>query len=174
MMLTPPRVNIPRMEIKIRLHEQVLELWCDGHCWQRYLVSTALKGAGELQGSEQTPRGLHRIRAKIGAGCIENTVFVGRRPTGEIYTAALGLEHPKRDWILSRILWLSGCEPGKNRGGACDTLRRYIYIHGTPESVPLGVPGSHGCIRMHNQDIITLFGHVPIGTPVLISERGIG
>ena len=118
--------------------------------------------------SYKTPRGLHIIRAKIGKDTPINTIFVGRRPTGEIYTSKLAEAHPKRDWILTRILWLSGLEIGKNRFGNVDTMRRYIYIHGTPEVEPMEVPLSHGCIRMHNNELIQLFDMVDIGTKVLI------
>ncbi len=135
-----------------------------------YPVSTAKNGPGERNGSFCTPRGRHIIRAKIGAGCPDNTVFVGRRPTGELYTAELGKEHPGRDWMLTRILWLSGCEPGFNRLGEVDTMRRYIYIHGSPDSVELGTPGSIGCIRMRNSDVVELFELVEPGTPVEIVE----
>ncbi len=121
-------------------------------------------------GSFKTPRGRHRIRAKIGAGQPVNTVFVGRRPTGEIFTPELAARHPDRDWILTRILWLSGCEPGFNRLGEVDSMRRYIYIHGAPDTVPMGVPASHGCIRMRNVDVMDLFDRVPVGTPVEILE----
>ncbi len=133
-------------------------------------VSTASNGAGEQAGSERTPRGWHQIRAKIGAGCPPNTVFRGRRPTGEIYSQALGRAQPGRDWILSRILWLSGLEVGRNRLGRVDTMRRYIYLHGTPDEVALGRPGSHGCVRMRNCDIMRLFDRVSVGTRVLIRE----
>lgn len=121
-------------------------------------------------GSECTPTGLHHIRLKIGAGCPPGTVFVARRPSGEIWTPALARRCPERDWILSRILWLSGREPGHNRGGACDSLRRFIYIHGTPDDQPVGQPRSHGCIRMRNPDIIDLFDRVAVGDPVHILE----
>lgn len=121
-------------------------------------------------GSFKTPRGRHRIRAKIGTGQPVNTVFVGRRPTGEIFTPELAARHPDRDWILTRILWLSGCEPGFNRLGEVDSMRRYIYIHGAPDTVPMGVPASHGCIRMRNVDVMDLFDRVPVGTPVEILE----
>ena len=134
-------------------------------------VSTAANGAGEINGSECTPRGLHYVRAKIGDGCPLNTVFVGRRPTGEIYTPELALHHPGRDWILTRILWLCGREPDRNRLGQVDTMRRYIYIHGTPAETPLGVPGSHGCIRVANAAMIELFNQVRVGTPVDIREE---
>ena len=133
-------------------------------------MSASKQGAGELNGSYCTPRGKHLIRAKIGAGQPINTVFVERRPTGEIYTPALAARFPGRDWILTRLLWLSGCEPGFNRLGRVDTMRRCIYIHGSPDSVELGKPGSIGCIRMRNQDIVELFDFVPILTPVEIFE----
>lgn len=136
-----------------------------------WLVSTALKGVGEAQGSGCTPRGSHVIRAKIGEGQPLNAVYVGRRPTGEIFVPALAEQYPHRDWILTRILWLSGTEPGINRGGLCDTQRRYIYIHGTPDAEPMGVPLSHGCIRMHNNDLIELFNLVEPGTSVEIREQ---
>lgn len=135
-----------------------------------YQVSTALNGAGERVNSECTPRGLHRVRLVIGHGCPANAVFTGRRFTGEIYSEDLAESHPGRDWILSRILWLTGTEPGLNRGGECDTLRRYIYIHGTPDSEPVGIPRSHGCIRMRNRDVIDIARRVGPGTPVLIEE----
>jgi len=133
-----------------------------------YRIATARKGAGELNGSNCTPRGRHIVRAKIGAGCAANTVFVGRRPTGEIYSPELREKYPERDWILTRILWLSGCEVGFNRLGCVDTMRRYIYIHATPDTVPMGIPASHGCILMRNAEMIELFDQVAVGTPVYI------
>jgi lipoprotein-anchoring transpeptidase ErfK/SrfK len=135
-----------------------------------YSVSTSKHGAGELNGSFRTPRGRHVVRAKIGGGAPLNAVFRGRRPTGEIYSPELERAHPGRDWILTRILWLSGTEIGRNRLGPVDTMRRYIYIHGTPDTEPLGVPGSIGCIRMANADIVELFDAVPVGTVVDISD----
>lgn len=156
------------MNIVIDIATQTLTLHQDAHVLRRYSVSTALKGAGQLKNSEQTPLGRHIIRAKIGAGKPLNTVFKARRPTGEIYASELAEKYPHRDWILTRILWLSGCEVGKNRLGNCDTMQRYIYIHGAPESEPMGVPASHGCIRMRNSDLIELFILTPVYTPVLI------
>ena len=159
---------MPRIEISIP--EQRLTLWGDdGRALERYPVSTARNGAGEREGSFCTPRGDHIVRAKIGSGQPLNTVFRGRRPTGEIWTPELGERFPGRDWILTRILWLSGCEVGKNRLGDVDTMRRYIYIHGSPDSVPMGKPGSVGCIRMRNRDIVDLFDRVPAGIPVGIA-----
>ena len=159
------------MFIRISLAEQSLTLFDENAQVVRcYPVSTAAKGAGEAFGSYCTPRGKHLIRAKIGAGAPENAVFVARRPTGEIYSAELDAAFPGRDWILTRILWLSGCEPQRNRLGRVDTMRRYIYIHGTPDSTRIGVPGSHGCIRMRNADIIDLFERVPVYSAVEIVE----
>ena len=157
------------MKINVHIATQQLDLLDDANqLLRRYSVSTAANGAGETCGSYCTPRGKHIVRAKIGAGQPENAVFVRRRPTGEIYTPQLGAQHPGRDWIITRILWLSGCEPGYNRLGSCDTMRRYIYIHGTPESTPLGQPGSRGCVRMRNADLVELFDQVPVGTEVNI------
>lgn len=156
--------------IEINIGEQRLRYWENGALMMDVPVSTAKNGAGEQQGSECTPRGEHIIRAKIGGGCAPGTVLVGRRPTGEIYSRELGERFPGRDWILTRILWLSGREPGRNRWGDVDSMRRYIYLHGTPDHVVLGVPGSRGCVRMRNSDIIALFDRVPAGTPVIISE----
>ena len=159
------------MKIDIHVDTQQLDLLDDaGKLLRRYAVSTAANGVGEISGSYCTPRGRHIIRARIGSGLPENTVLVRRRPTGEIYTPELGAQFPERDWILTRILWLSGCEPGFNRLGETDTMRRYIYIHGTPDSVQLGKPGSHGCIRMRNADLVELFDIVPAGTAVEIFE----
>jgi L,D-transpeptidase YbiS len=158
------------LRLEISIAEQTLRLLQDGQCLRSYAVSTAAKGAGEQNGSFCTPRGRHHIRLKIGADCPPNTVFVGRRPTGETYTAELHAAHPHRDWILTRILWLTGEQPGFNRGGSVDTLRRYIYIHGTPDSTHMGQPGSHGCVRMRNADLIELFDLVEAGTPVDITE----
>lgn len=158
------------MDIFVSLPEQTLELYEGGLLLRRYSVSTAKNGAGELNGSFCTPRGKHIIRAKIGAGCPENTVFVRRRPTGEVWTTELSEQFPGRDWMLTRILWLSGREPGFNQLGSVDTMRRYIYLHGSPDSVPMGKTGSIGCIRMRNRDILELFNLVPPYTPVNLCE----
>lgn len=159
-----------KKKISISISDQSLSLMdAAGRIERRYTISTAAKGAGEQDGSFCTPRGPHVIRAKIGAGQPVNTVFVRRRPTGEIYTPELGAQFPERDWILTRILWLSGCERGFNRLGKVDTMRRFIYIHGSPDNVAMGVPGSHGCVRMRNIDLLDLFERVEPGTPVNIT-----
>lgn len=155
------------MHIRISIPRQTLELYGDdGALLRRYAVSTAKNGAGEQSGSFRTPRGKHIVRAKIGAGQPENAVLVRRRPTGEIWSPAFGAANPERDWILTRILWLSGTEPGYNRLGAVDTMRRYIYLHGSPDTVAMGTPRSIGCVRMRNADIVELFDLVPCYTPV--------
>jgi len=155
------------MRIEVSIPEQTLTLFDSGdRPIRRYLVSTAAKGAGEKRGSFCTPRGRHIVRAKIGTGAALNTVFVARRPTGEMWSPELAEQFPGRDWMLTRILWLSGCEPGFNRLGDVDTMRRYIYIHGSPDTAPMGTPGSIGCVRMRNYEIVELFDLVPPGTPV--------
>jgi len=155
------------MKIMIHIPSQELDLLDDsGDIFRRYRISSARYGTGQQRGSFRTPLGRHIIRAKVGAGQPVNTVFVRRRPTGEIYSPELGAAFPRRDWILTRILWLSGREPGFNRLGAVDTMRRYIYIHGSPDSVEMGKPGSIGCIRMRNRDLVELFDLVDAGTEV--------
>jgi len=151
-------INIAQQELVYRKENSAL----------RYAISTAAKGVGQKKGSEQTPLGHHIIRAKIGANLSPNAVLIGRRFAGEIYSAQLAKQHPQRDWILTRILWLSGCEIGRNRLGDCDSMQRYIYIHGTPDSEPMGIPLSHGCIRMRNTDVVELFDQVSVGCEVFI------
>jgi len=159
------------VSIHISIARQMLTLFDGaGQVLARYPVSTASRGAGELRGSYCTPRGKHLVRARIGAGQPINTVFVARRPSGEVYSPELAAAFPERDWILTRILWLSGCELERNRLGLVDTMRRYIYLHGCPDNAVLGVPASHGCIRMRNEDIVDLFDLVPVYTPVEITE----
>ena len=159
------------MHIDISISKQTLTLLDDaGELIAQFPVSTAANGVGCEKNSGCTPLGSHIIRAKIGAGAPANTVFVGRRPTGEICSPELMAEFPNRDWILTRILWLSGTEVGKNRLGNVDTMQRYIYIHGTPESTDMSVIGSHGCVRMRNADIVQLFDMVPVGITVDIQH----
>ena len=160
---------MPRININIIL--QHLDLLDDsGNLIKRYSISSAKNGVGEQNGSFRTPRGRHVIRAKIGAGQPVNTVFVERRPTGETYSPELARQSPGRDWILTRILWLSGLQRGYNRLGKVDTMRRAIYIHGSSDTADMGKPGSRGCIRMHNRDIVELFDLVPVRTVVEIRE----
>jgi L,D-transpeptidase YbiS len=154
------------MKIEIDVAGQHLTLLDDGRVLKRYSVSTAKKGVGEVNGSLCTPRGRHIVRAKIGAGQPKGMVFVRRRPTGEVWSPELHAQYPGRDWILTRILWLSGREVGRNRLGDVDTMRRYIYIHGSPDTAEMGRPGSIGCVRMRNDDILDLFARVPPYTEV--------
>lgn len=152
-------IDVPTQQLYCMRNDQLLK---------SYQISTAANGVGEKRNSGQTPRGWHVIRAKIGNNQPINTVFVGRRPTGEIFTTELSKQFPDRDWILTRILWLSGLEIGKNRLGECDTMQRYIYIHGTPDGKQMGVAGSKGCIRMRNEEMIELFDSIIVGTKVFI------
>lgn len=156
------------MKIRIDAAKQELTLLDGDKVLKRYAVSTAKNGLGEKNGSFQTPRGQHIVRAKIGAGQPAGTVFVRRRPTGEVWSPELYAKYPGRDWILTRILWLSGTERGRNRLGDVDTMRRYIYIHGSHELAEMGKPGSIGCVRMRNKDIVELYDLVPPYTPVEI------
>lgn len=159
------------MHIDISIQDQTLTLLDNaGELLVQFPVSTAANGVGCEKNSGCTPLGKHIIRAKIGEGAPTNAVFVGRRPTGEICTPELMAQYPNRDWILTRILWLSGSEVGKNRLGNVDTMQRYIYIHGTPDSTDMSVVGSHGCVRMRNDDLIALFDRVPLGTSVNIQH----
>ena len=158
------------MFLKIVVPTQKLLIYENDKIIKTYAVSTAKNGVGEQVGSEQTPRGWHIIRAKIGTDQPANAIFKGRRFTGELYTTELKVQYPERDWILTRILWLSGLEVGKNRLGKVDTMRRYVYIHGTPAETQMDIPGSRGCIRMQNQDLIELFDFVPYGMKVLIED----
>lgn len=160
--------NEPRIDIDVT--KQQLTLLQFDTVIASYDISTAKNGIGQQNGSECTPMGWHIIRAKIGSDAKENTVFIGRRDTGEVFSDTLRQQQPDRDWILTRILWLSGIESGKNRGGEVDTMRRYIYIHGCPDSDSFSMPSSHGCVKMRNKDIIQLFNNVNAGTRVLIHE----
>jgi hypothetical protein len=165
--ISPPQ-QCQAARIDVSLSEQRLRLWAGDDMLAQFAVSTGLNGPGERNGSGCTPRGWHRVRLKVGGGCPAGAVFRARRWTGECYSAQLGREQPGRDWILSRILWLTGLESGRNRGGNLDSLRRFIYIHGCPDSEPMGEPRSHGCVRMRNSDLLWLFDRVPVGCPVEI------
>ena len=160
----------PENYVHISIAEQQLSLIVNAEVEKIYSVSTAKKGAGEKMGSYCTPTGWHQIRAKIGDTQPLNSVFVGRRPTGEIYTPQLGEKNPTRDWVLSRIMWLGGLEAGKNRYGSVDSAWRYIYIHGCPDELMQGKPESHGCIRMKNNDVVDLFDRVSPRLNVLIDS----
>ncbi|GAA0310835.1 L,D-transpeptidase [Psychrobacter aestuarii] len=168
--MSQPAATNPYLHIDIAT--QTLSVYKDGTPQQRYRISSAKNGIGSQENSGCTPLGRHHIAEKIGTDLPMNSVFVGRVPTGEVYTPKLGAEHPERDWILTRILWLAGDEAGVNQGsnahGCCDTYQRYIYIHGTPDTEPMGAPLSHGCIRMRNTDMLELFDSVSVGTAVHI------
>ncbi|NHC04611.1 L,D-transpeptidase [Acinetobacter sp. 187] len=162
--------TIEHADILIDLESQTLAL---PKLNKFYLISSGLNGIGEQENSGKTPRGWHTVAQKIGHDLPINAVLKGRQWTGEVYDAELGASHPERDWILSRILWLRGLEAGFNQGEGCDTFNRYIYIHGTPDSEPMGIPKSHGCIRMNSQQVKEIFDLVEEGALVYISESKI-
>lgn len=159
-----------KKRIVIDIQRQTLELYEGESLLKHYNISTAKNGVGEQINSECTPRGNHIIGEKIGADEAVNSVFIGRKPTGEIYNPDLRQQFPERDWILTRIMWLQGLDEGCNKGGSVDSHDRYIYIHGSPDDVAMGQPGSRGCVRMNNTDIIELFDLVETDTSVLIQE----
>ncbi len=161
-------MSLPEYYLHISICKQQLVYISNGTPEKTYSVSTAKNGPGESMGSECTPTGWHKVRAKIGKEQPLNAVFIGRRPTGEIYTPVLSFEYPQRDWVLSRIIWLGGLEAGKNRYGSVDSTWRYIYIHGCPDQLMKGEPESHGCIRMKNLDVTDLFNRIDVGLKVLI------
>ncbi|MCG2579856.1 MAG: L,D-transpeptidase [Marinobacter sp.] len=167
--MNSPKGSFPHLHISIASQSLTL-IGAGGESLFQFPVSTALNGPGEQNGSGCTPRGRHYVRAMVGDSQPQGTVFVARRPTGEIHTPELAARYPERDWILSRILWLCGCESGINRGPGVDSFRRFIYIHGTPDTEPMGEPRSHGCIRMRNSDVIRLYDLVTPGTTVTIEE----
>ncbi len=156
------------MRVEVSISQQLLTLYKGTKIVKTYSISTAEKGAGNQKNSNQTPLGNHIVRAKIGKGDAINTVFVGRRKTGEIYSTKLAKQNPNRDWVLTRIIWLSGTEKGKNRLQNVDSMQRYIYIHGTPDTEPMGVPASHGCIRMNNLELVELFDLIEVQAAINI------
>lgn len=160
--------HAPILRLDVSVRAQRLEVVGEKVVIRQFPISTAANGHGCVKGSYCTPLGMHRIMLKIGHGCQTGTVFVCRRPTGEVFSETLREQFPGRDWILSRILWLCGMEPGLNRGGELDSARRLIYIHGTADEHAIGRPTSKGCIRMRNDHVIELFELVPRGLPVRI------
>jgi lipoprotein-anchoring transpeptidase ErfK/SrfK len=155
-------------KINISVSSQKLSLFQEGELISSYKVSTALKGVGQEKNTNKTPLGNHIIRAMIGRNLPIYAVIKARRYTNEIWTKELDDPSITVDWILSRVIWLSGKDLGRNRLGNVDTMQRYIYIHGTNEEHLLGTPSSHGCIRMSNEDVIELFDLVSVGDIVEI------
>lgn len=157
--------------IKINVSKQLLSLFDEsGNLLRQYPVSTSKYGAGNVNGSEKTPLGLHRIKDKLGGAMPVNEVFLGRVPQGNLDEChSRGIDLPD-DVIMSRIMWLEGMEPGRNKGGYVDTYQRYIYIHGTNHEDDIGTPASIGCIRMRNQDVVDLYRLVEVGSEVQIEE----
>ena len=157
--------------LHISCKHQRLEVYHNHRCMQSMSISTGKKGTGQQKNSGKTPLGWHCIAEKFGDDAPINSVFVARKPTGEIYTSELKENNPERDWILTRILRLKGLELGVNLEGEVDTYQRYIFLHGTPVETILGVNGSKGCIRVRNRAIVKLYNQVSVGTPVYISDK---
>ena len=164
--------------IRVGVGSQTLTLFDgDGTPRRHWVVSTAKNGVGEQFGSYQTPRGWHTVCDKIGADAAPDAIFYRRQDTGWRYSAELARENPDKDWILTRILWLCGAEPGFNQGELpdgtlVDSDQRGIYIHGGGAHVPFGTPTSKGCVRMTTPSVIDLFELVPTGTDVWIDVAG--
>src|SRR5207247_9578161 len=97
-------------------------------------------------------------------GAEPGTHFVSREPTGRTWRG----EATSEDLILTRIVRLEGLEPGVNQGAGHDSLERYIYVHGTNHESAIGIPASHGCIRMRNADVIALFERVRTGDSLVV------
>lgn len=159
--------------ILIDIQAQSLMCFENGQVIADYEISSGKNGVGETENSGCTPRGWHEIADLIGLEHHENAVFVGRQWTGEIYSLTLSQQYPHRDWILTRILRLRGLEPGKNQGSGVDTYSRYIYIHGAPDEAKMGIPGSHGCIRMNSKDVMILANWAKLGFKVYIDTEGL-
>lgn len=157
-------VNPARQELYVVMNDQVENI---------YPISTSKNGLGSAKGGGRTPIGTHKIAEKIGEGLPFGTVFTDRLPTGSVVTREQLQGRELAGGMTSRILWLSGLEPGVNQGGEVDSHDRYIYIHGTKEEHAIGAPASYGCIRMVNDDVITLFNIVKEGTLVEIEDKNI-
>lgn len=159
--------RVPARWVLVEADRQVATLVEDGRAVAAWPCSTAAAGIDATEGSGGTPPGLHRIAARIGEGAAPGTVFVSREPTGEVWAADQPTDD--RDLILTRILTLEGLEEGVNRGPGVDSLARYIYLHGTNHEDVVGQAGSHGCIRLRNDDIADLFARVTEGDLVVIA-----
>lgn len=134
--------------------------------WQAQ-CSTAANGTGSQSGSYKTPLGWHRVAEKYGSRAAWGQEFVARRPTRTVWQPG---DDTEKDMVLTRILWLDGLEPGRNKGGEVDSYHRYIYIHGTNGEEDIGTPASMGCVRLLNDDVIEAYELIPVDTRVLITE----
>ncbi len=169
------RLGIPLTPtaIVIDVPSQRLTLYEPDKAPASYDVSTALRGVGSREGTLQTPPGLHRVKTKIGTSAAPFGIFVGRESIGTIWTPKYKDPDGHEDLVLSRILWLEGLEPGKNKGvdsdgRTVDSFKRFIYIHGTNHENKIGTPASQGCVRMRNDEVVQLYRRVPQGTLVWI------
>jgi len=157
--------------MQVSVAQQKLFLMNKKDTLRNYEISTSKYGLGSESGSHKTPLGLHRVVEKYGDGAPEGTIFKSRINTGRIAEIEMRPQTTKLDYVTTRILWLDGMEPGKNKGGNVDSYHRYIYIHGTHEEGLIGRPASKGCIRMRNNEVIELYELVPIGTTIRIDRE---
>ena len=159
------KISVTRFVLIVNIGEQTVSLFEQNKLVKKLPCSTSRFGIGQIEGSQCTPLGLHRIAEKIGAGERAGTVFKARKVVG--HTSQPEFADAK---ITTRILWLEGLEPGLNRGGNVDSHARYIYIHGTADQKSIGKPTSCGCIHLADADLIPLFDLLPGGTLVWIGE----
>jgi hypothetical protein len=155
----------------VDVSRQLLWVIENTHIVNEYEVSTSRYGVGNKQDSYKTPLGAHAIKQKIGDGAALGEIFKARQASGQQAQIIFQPEHDYQDLILTRILWLTGLEPGHNSGPGIDSYTRYIYLHGTQEEGLLGQAVSKGCVRMANQTIIDLFKMVEEGTFVYIADN---
>lgn len=153
----------------VRIATATLQFFRRGELVRAYPISTSKRPPSNVKGSLGTPRGLHEIAERIGAGQPPGMVFKARVPTGRHFSE-LPDATAETNLITTRILWLRGLEPGVNRSGDVDTYDRYVYIHGTNHETRIGEPLSAGCVLMRNLDIIELYDQLRAGDHVLIAD----
>ena len=154
----------------VRIGTATLQFYRQGVLVKSYVVSTSKRPPSNIKNSLGTPRGLHEIAERIGAGQPPGMIFQSRVPTGQHFSEFTQADDASDNLITSRILWLRGLEPGVNRGGEVDTYERYVYIHGTNRENRLGEPLSAGCVLMRNLDIVELYDDVRAGDLVFIVD----
>src|SRR4051812_5777669 len=156
----------------VRIGTATLQFFRKGALVRSYAVSTSKRPPSNVKNSLGTPRGLHEIAERIGAGQPPGMVFKSRIPTGRHFSeiAAIDPDKAEANLVTSRILWLRGLEPGVNRGGDVDTYERYVYFHGTNHEDRIGEPLSAGCVLMRNLDIVELYEEVRAGDRVWIAD----
>jgi lipoprotein-anchoring transpeptidase ErfK/SrfK len=162
--------NKKKLYVVVNIEKQLMTVFKEGEILRTYPVSTSKFGIGNKMGSMKTPLGKHKISEKNGKKAPLGTIFTGKRNSGKIFSENEDL-YQGQNLITTRILQLEGLEEGINKGEGIDSYKRYIWIHGTSQESLIGMPASHGCIRMRNRDIVEFFDLVRVGTEVEIIER---